>query len=83
MIRGLEEHISDTGLNALSMDVRQNRSVMSYDKSNDFYRMSGDTTRRKGPLTGIRIEEKEDRDREKRDLWRMLPKQERTQGTAF
>lgn len=39
MIRGLEEHISDTGLNALSMDVRQNRSVMSYDKSNDFYRM--------------------------------------------
>lgn len=37
-IRGLEEYIRDTDLSALGIDVRQNQSVMSYDKSNDFYK---------------------------------------------
>lgn len=31
-------HIRDTDLNALGIDVRQNWSVMSYDKSNNFYK---------------------------------------------
>lgn len=34
---GLEEHIKDIDLTALSIDVMQNLSVMSYEKSSDFY----------------------------------------------
>lgn len=58
-IRGLKEHIRDTELNAHGIDVRQNQSMMSYNKSNNFYKGEWKHCMEKGAFD-IPIEEKGD-----------------------